>query len=71
LESHPTPGVIAQIDAILGAVGLEIGEWQLGRHKPDGEILSLIGLGSDPSPDILKALQDIQAIKQVKVVKLT
>ena len=46
------------------------GEWRLGRNKPGGEALSFINLDAVPTEAVLRALGEIEAVTQVKVVHL-
>ena len=64
------PGVIGQVGTLLAAYDVNIGEWRLGRNKPGGEALSFINLDAVPAEAVLRALGEIEAVTQVKVVHL-
>ena len=70
MQNRDVPGVIGQVGTLLAAYEVNIGEWRLGRNKPGGEALSFINLDTEPSADILRALGEIEAVTQAKVVKL-
>ena len=70
MKKRDVPGVIGQVGTLLAAYEVNIGEWRLGRNKPGGEALSFINLDGEPSEAVLHALSGIEAVTQVKVVKL-
>ena len=70
MKNRDVPGVIGQVGTLLAAYEVNIGEWRLGRNKPGGEALSFINLDGEPSEAVLHALSGIEAVTQVKVVKL-
>ncbi|HZD10236.1 MAG TPA: phosphoglycerate dehydrogenase [Candidatus Binatia bacterium] len=70
LQNKDVPGVIGQVGTILAAYEVNIGEWRMGREAPGGEALSFINLDSDPPAPVLRALEKIPAITQVKLVTL-
>lgn len=70
MQNLDVPGVIGQIGTILGAYGVNIGEWRMGRDRPGGEALSFINLDSVPPDDTLNALAKITAVTQIKLVTL-
>ncbi len=70
MQNRDVPGVIGQVGTLLASYGLNIGEWRLGRNKPGGEALSFINLDAEPAEDALRALMEIDAVTQAKVVRL-
>lgn len=70
MQNQDVPGVIGQVGTLLAAYEVNIGEWRLGRNKPGGEALSFINLDSEPTESMLRALHEIKAVTQAKVVKL-
>ena len=64
------PGVIGQVGTILGAYGVNIGEWRMGRREKGTEALSFINLDSEPPPEAIDALADVAAITKLKVMRL-
>lgn len=70
MRNQDVPGVIGQVGTILGAYGVNIGEWRLGRNQPGDDALSFINLDSTPSETVLDALREVKAVMQVKVVRL-
>ena len=70
MKNRDVPGVIGQVGTLLAAYEVNIGEWRLGRNKPGGEALSFINLDAVPTEAVLRALGEIEAVTQVKVVHL-
>ena len=70
MKNRDVPGVIGQVGTLLASYGVNIGEWRLGRNQPGGEALSFINLDAEPSEAVQHALGEIEAVTQVKVVRL-
>lgn len=70
LQNKDVPGVIGQVGTILAAYDVNIGEWRMGREVRGGEAMSFINLDSEPPAPVLKALEKIPAITQVRLVDL-
>lgn len=70
MQNRDVPGVIGQVGTLLATYGVNIGEWRLGRDQPGGEALSFINLDAEPPAEIVRALGEIEAVTQVKVVRL-
>jgi len=64
------PGVIGQVGTLLGAYGVNIGEWRLGRPHVGEDALSFINLDSEPPAAVINALEQVGAIKKLKLVHL-
>ncbi len=64
------PGVIGQVGTLLGAYGVNIGEWRLGRPHVGEDALSFINLDSEPPTAVINALEQVGAIKKLKLVHL-
>ncbi len=70
VKSRDVPGVIGQTASLLGAAGVNIAEYRLGRDFPGGTALSFINL-DDPAPDdVLAGLRAMKSVVEVKQVKL-
>jgi len=70
MRNKDVPGVIGQVGTILGAYGVNIGEWRMGRAEPGAEALSFINLDSEPPPEALGALERVAAITKLKLLRL-
>jgi D-3-phosphoglycerate dehydrogenase len=70
MQNKDVHGVIGQVGTILAAYEVNIAEWRMGRDKPGGEALSFINLDSEPSKEVIDALNKIPAITQVKLITL-
>jgi D-3-phosphoglycerate dehydrogenase len=70
MESIDVPGVIGRVGTLLGARGINIAEWRLGRIAPGGEALAFINLDSPAPPAVLAELVQLQAVNRVRQVEL-
>ncbi|MFQ5557674.1 MAG: phosphoglycerate dehydrogenase [Acidimicrobiales bacterium] len=70
LQSRDVPGVIAEVAAILGAHGVNVAEWRLGRDTPGGRAVSFINLDSMPSPGAIEAIRGAAAVDTAIAVAL-
>lgn len=70
MQNKDVPGVIGQVGTILAAYNVNIGEWRMGRETPGGEALSFINLDSEPPGAVLKALEKIPAVTNLKLLVL-
>ncbi len=64
------PGVIGRVGTLLGARGINIAEWRLGRIAPGGEALSFINLDTPAPPDVLAELVRLEGVNRVRQVEL-
>jgi D-3-phosphoglycerate dehydrogenase len=66
VKSRDVPGVIGQVGTRLGAAGVNIAEYRLGRDAPGGTALSFINLDA-PAPEAV--LAELRALPQVIEVR--
>ncbi len=64
------PGVIGEVGTVLGAFGVNIAEWRLGRNAERHEALSFINLDTMPSPEVMETLSQMKAVDKAIVVEL-
>jgi D-3-phosphoglycerate dehydrogenase / 2-oxoglutarate reductase len=70
MKNKDVPGVIGQVGTLLAKYEVNIGEWRMGRNEPGSDALSFINLDSKPPIAVLDALEQIPAIKKVKLICL-
>ncbi|MDT8307663.1 MAG: phosphoglycerate dehydrogenase, partial [Anaerolineae bacterium] len=70
LQNKDVPGVIGQVGTVLGAYGVNIGEWRMGRVARGGEAMSFINLDGEVPQPVLDALRGIQAVTTLQLVEL-
>jgi len=70
MESTDVPGVIGRVGTLLGARGINIAEWRLGRIAPGGQALSFINLDSPAPSGVLAELVQLQGVNRVRQVEL-
>jgi len=70
MESVDVPGVIGRVGTLLGAHGINIAEWRLGRIAAGDEALSFINLDSPAPPEVLAELVHLAGVTRVRQVSL-
>jgi D-3-phosphoglycerate dehydrogenase len=70
VESIDVPGVIGRVGTLLGARGINIAEWRLGRIALGGEALAFINLDSLAPQDVLAELVQLEGVNRVRQVEL-
>ncbi|MEJ5223182.1 MAG: phosphoglycerate dehydrogenase [Anaerolineales bacterium] len=70
VRSRDVPGVIGQTASLLGAAGVNIAEYRLGRDYPGGTALSFINLDDAAPDEVLAGLRAMKSVLEVKQVKL-
>ncbi len=70
LSNRDVPGVIGKVGTLLGAQGINIAEWQMGRSGPGGEAVSFINIDSPVDDDVLHELRALPTIVDVRQVML-
>ncbi|GAB4539179.1 MAG: phosphoglycerate dehydrogenase [Anaerolineae bacterium] len=70
MESIDMPGVIGQVGTLLGAHGINIAEWRLGRIAAGGQALSFINLDTPAPANVLAELVQLQGVNRVRQVTL-
>lgn len=68
--SKDVPGVIGEIGSCLGSLGINISNFQLGRHDPGGEALAVIRTDQRVDDGGLAAVGALNNILSVKRVEL-
>jgi D-3-phosphoglycerate dehydrogenase len=69
-QSHDRPGFIGQVGTFLGAYSINIATWRTGRNEPGGLAISFISVDNDVPPEVVQAIQNIDLMETVKIVKL-
>lgn len=70
LLNQDVPGVIGTVATKLGELGINVGEWRLGRDEERAEALSFINLDTLPSVEAIDAIAELEPILKVAVVEL-
>jgi len=66
ITNTDAPGFIGSLGTVLGAHGINIASFQLGREKPGGDAVSLVNIDNEASKDVLKEIEDLKQVMQVK-----
>ncbi len=72
MRNQDVPGVIGRVGTILGAAGVNIASFALGRKtdSPGGDALALVNVDSPIPEAALKELQTLPAVRTVRVVEV-
>jgi D-3-phosphoglycerate dehydrogenase len=70
LANRDVPGVIGKVGTLLGAHGINIAEWQMGRSGPGGEAVSYINIDSPVGDEVMRELRALSTIVDVRQVML-
>jgi D-3-phosphoglycerate dehydrogenase len=70
LSNLDQPGVIGNIGNFLGRHQINIASMQLGREKPGGKAISVIGIDTPVSADLLQEIRKLPHILSAKQIKL-
>ena len=63
------PGFIGRLGTTLGAAGVNIGTFNLGRQEEGGEAVALISVDSHVEQPVLKQLQALPGVRSVKPLR--
>jgi D-3-phosphoglycerate dehydrogenase len=62
--------VIGRVGTLLGAEGINIAEWRLGRIAAGEDALSFINLDAPAPPDVIEQLVTLEGVNSVRQVVL-
>jgi D-3-phosphoglycerate dehydrogenase len=54
------------LGSVLGAHGINIASFQLGREKPGGDAVSLVNIDNEASAQVLDEIAALEQVTQVK-----
>lgn len=69
VNNYDKPGFIGALGQMLGDEGVNIATFHLGRTESAGEAIALVGVDSAPSADLVDALNKLDHVRYVKVLK--
>lgn len=70
LFNEDKPGVIGGLGQLLAKNQINISRMQLGREKPGGKAISVVGIDSFLTPELLQEIKSIPHVVSVKQVRL-
>ncbi len=68
--NNDVPGVIGAVGGVLGAHGINIAEWRLGRNSDRTQALSFINLDAHPDGELVEALRALDSVNKAVIVEL-
>ncbi len=66
ITNTDAPGFIGALGSVLGAHGINIASFQLGREKPGGDAVSLVNIDNEASKEVLDEINSLKQVVQVK-----
>ncbi|MBO6520241.1 MAG: phosphoglycerate dehydrogenase [Rhodospirillales bacterium] len=62
LANHDKPGLIGALGTVLGAAGVNIATFNLGRADEGGDAIALIEIDGQPPADVVSAVQGLEHV---------
>ncbi len=69
-DNEDRPGMIGRVGTLLGEWDINIQSMQVGRQQRRGRALMLIAVDEGPSPDQLAAIEGIDGIYNVRLIRI-
>ena len=66
ITNTDAPGFIGALGSALGAHGINIASFQLGREKPGGDAVSLVNIDNEANAEVLNEIESLEQVMQVK-----
>ncbi len=69
LWNEDKPGIIGDVGSKLGAAGINVATFHLGRARPGGDALSLLEIDDPISDDMVREISELPNVRQAKALK--
>jgi len=69
IVNEDTPGFIGRLGTTLGAAGVNIGTFNLGRREAGGEAVALVSVDDHVEPEVIARLEALPGVKRVKPLR--
>jgi D-3-phosphoglycerate dehydrogenase / 2-oxoglutarate reductase len=69
IVNEDAPGFIGRLGTTLGAAGVNIGTFHLGRREAGGTALALVSVDQHVGPDLSRQLEDLPGVKRVESLR--
>jgi D-3-phosphoglycerate dehydrogenase len=69
LWNEDKPGIIGDVGSKLGAAGINVATFHLGRARPGGDALSLLEIDDPISDDMVRQIGELPNVRQAKALK--
>ena len=70
LKNNDQPGVVGSLGMLLGENGVNIARMELGREAPGGRAISVIGIDSPVTSDLLEKIRRLPQVISAKQIRL-
>ncbi|WP_419163169.1 phosphoglycerate dehydrogenase [Candidatus Palauibacter sp.] len=68
IRNHDQPGVIGAVGTVLGAANANIAEYHLARRRGGRRSLGVVRIDGELPPEVLRGLNDLDAVEEVRQV---
>ena len=68
VNNNDRPGLIGGLGTVLGAAGVNIGTFHLGRTEPGGDAIALVEVDGEVPPEVLLAVANLPNVVQAKAL---
>jgi D-3-phosphoglycerate dehydrogenase len=69
IVNEDRPGFIGALGTTLGAAGVNIGTFNLGRRETGGEAVALVSVDSHIEPELVRRLEALPGVRQVQPLR--
>ena len=69
IVNEDAPGFIGRLGTMLGAAGLNIATFHLGRREAGGEAVALVSVDGHIGPELVEALESLPGVRKVKPLR--
>ena len=70
IYNRDIPGVVGKVGTLLGNMNVNIAGYQLGRKEQSDIAIGLIRLDSDPAPEVIERISDLDKVISATVISL-
>jgi D-3-phosphoglycerate dehydrogenase len=67
--NEDTPGYVGALGTKLGALGINIATFAMGRSERGGEAIALLGVDEPVTPAMLAEIRQLRQVRQAKALK--
>jgi D-3-phosphoglycerate dehydrogenase / 2-oxoglutarate reductase len=69
VTNEDKPGHIGRLGTLLGQLGINIANFNLGRQDVGGDAIALVSIDSDAGDDVLKQISGLEGVRQAKALR--
>ena len=70
IYNKDVPGVVGKVGTLLGKMDVNIAGYQLGRKEGSEVAIGLIRIDSDPSPNVITQIANVDEVISATIIAL-